>query len=280
MWPILALAAVLPVVPAQSGDFTLKNPRASYSVFGQTRKDAKYLGGDLIILNYDLQNLKAADDSTVNYTLAFEITSKSGKSVAKGDPQEFKAELTLGGTSRPALSFFEIPLDPADMAPGEYVFTVIGTDLSSKQTAKVEYPFEVLSPRLGFIQSGIHIPIGVGKSVPTPWSIPAGQTVMLGTAVVGFELGPKSETDPKKRQPNILIEMRIIDEATGKPTLAKPKFNLYTEAMDEINKKVVPFNPLLELNRPGRYKIEMKVTDKHANKTAELVLDVTVYEIK
>ena len=243
-------------------------------------KEAKYLGGDLIILNYDLQNLKVAADGTVNYTLAFEVATKAGKSYTKGDPQEFKAELTLGGSSKPALSFFEIPLEPADMTPGEYVFTVIGTDLSSKQTAKLEYPFEVLSPRLGFIQSGIHIPVGVGKSIPSPWSIPVGQTVMFGTAVVGFELGPKSETDAKKRQPNLAIEMRIVDEATGKPALAKPKFNVYTEALDEINKKVVPFNPLLELNRPGRFRIEMKVTDKHANKTAELVLGVTVYEIK
>jgi hypothetical protein len=279
MWATFALAAVAGVVPAQSGDFALKNPRASYGVYGQTRKDAKYLGGDLIVLNYDLQNLKVADDGTVQYTLAFEITNKSGKSVAKSDPQEFKAEQTLGGSSRPALSFYEVPLDPADMAPGPYTFTVLATDLASKQTAKLDFQFEVLSPRLGFIQSSFNIPV-LGKTVPSPWSIPAGQTVMFGTAVVGFELGPKTETDVKKRQPNLLIEMRIVDEATGKPTMTKPKFNLYTEAQDEINKKVVPFSPLIELNRPGKYKVEMKVTDKHANKTAELVLDVTVYEVK
>ena len=275
MWAPLALAAALQATPAQTGDFALKNARPSHSVLGQTRKDAKYLGGDLIILNYDLQNLKVPEDSVVRYSLALEVTTKGGKSIYKLEPMEFKAELTVGGTSRPALSVYEIPLD---MAPGDYVFTVTGADLQSKQTAKLEYAFEVLPPRLGFIQTGLHIPTGQGL-IPTPLSVPVGQSVVFGTAVVGFELGPKSETDIKKRQPNLMLEMRIVDEATGKATLANPKREGFMEVRDEF-KRVIPFTPLLELNRPGKYRIEIKATDKHGGKTAEMSLDITVYEIK
>src|SRR5436309_3012040 len=148
MWATLALVAALQVTPAQTGAFALKNVRPSYSVLGQTRKDAKYLGGDLIVLNYELQNLKVPDDGVVQYSLGLEITNKAGKSVFKLDPQEFKAELSLGGTGRPALSIYELPLD---IAPGEYTFTVNGNDLLAKSPAKLDYAFEVLAPRLGFI---------------------------------------------------------------------------------------------------------------------------------
>ena len=275
MWATLALAAALQITPAQTGAFALKNVRPSYGVLGQTRKDAKYLGGDLLILNYDLQNLKVPDDSIVQYSLALEVTGKAGKSIYKLEPQEFKAELTLGGNSRPALSIYELPLD---MPAGEYLFTVTGTDLLTKQTNKLEFPFEVLPTRLGFIQSGVHVPVNQAL-IPSPFSIPVGQTVIVGTGVVGFELGPKTENDVKKRQPNLVIETRIIDEATGKPTTAKPKRGVVVEVGEEY-KRVVPFTTPLELNRAGRYKIEMKVTDNHTQKTAEVTLDITVYEIK
>lgn len=276
MWATLALAAALQAAPAQPVAFAFKNSRVSYSVLGQTRKDAKFLGGDLVILNYDLLNLKATEDAIVRYSLGLEVTNKAGKSIYKLEPQEFKAELTLGGNSRPGLSIYELPLD---MAAGDYVFTVSGTDLESKATDKLMYPFEVLAPQLGFIQSGVHIPIGPDKLIPSPQTIPVGQTVMVGTAVVGFELGPKTENDLRKRQPHIIIETHIVDEATGKATLAKPKIGGVTMVTDDY-KKAVPFTTLLEMNRPGRFKIEMKVTDKHAGKTAEFTLDVTVYEIK
>ncbi len=275
MWATLALAAALQTTPAQSGAFALKNVRPSYGVLGQTRKDVKYLGGDLLILNYDIQGLKVPDDGIVQYSLALEVTTKAGKSIYKLEPQEFKAELTLGGSGRPALSIYELPLD---MPAGDYVFTVTGTDLLAKQSNKLEYPFEVLSTRLGFIQSGVHVPVNQAL-IPSPYSIPVGQTVIIGTGVVGFELGPKTENDLKKRQPNLVIETRIIDDATGKPTMTKPKRGVVVEVGEEF-KKVVPFTTPLELNKPGRYKIEMKVTDNHSQKTAELTLDVTVYEIK
>jgi hypothetical protein len=276
MWATLALAAALQAVPAQPGAFALKNPRASHGILGQTRKDAKYLAGDFVVVNYELQNLKVPEDNIVQYSLAIEVTTKAGKSVYKLEPQEFKAELTLGGTSRPAVSFYELQMDTL---PGEYVFTVTGIDLLGKQTNKLEFPFEVLSPRLGFIQTGVHIPVNQNL-MPSPAMIPVGQTVMVGAAVVGFELGPKTETDAKKKQPHIVMETRIIDEATGKATLLKPKVGYVTTVNEEVFKKVLPFTTQLELNRPGKYRIEMKVTDKHADKMAEMSLEVTVFEIK
>src|SRR5207247_2012495 len=133
MWASLALAAVLQT-PAQPAAFALKNPRPTYGLLGQTRKDAKYLAGDVIIIAYELQNLKTTEDGQVRYSLAVEVSSKAGKSIFKIEPQNFTAELSLGGTGRPASSFYEIPIDTV---AGDYVLTVTGTDLISKQTAKL-----------------------------------------------------------------------------------------------------------------------------------------------
>jgi hypothetical protein len=36
----------------------------------------------------------------------------------------------------------------------------------------------------------------------------------------------------------------------------------------------------LALNRPGKFKLELKATDKVTGKTAELSLDLTVVELK
>jgi hypothetical protein len=274
MWATLALAAALQTTPAQPGAFALKNPRATYGLLGQPRKDVKFLGGDLLVVTYDLQNLKVPENGIVEYSLGIEVTSKGGKSFYKLEPQEFKAEVTLGGNGRPASSFYEMPFD---MAPGEYVFTVTGTDLLAKQSAKLEVPFEVLSPRLGFVQSGINIPVNQ-TVIPTPPKIPVGQTVLVGTGIVGFELGPKTETDPKKKQPHVTVKLRILDES-GKPTLPKDRFTVFKD-VDEQFKKVIPFNSVLELNRTGKFKIEITATDMHTSKTAVQTLDLEVFEVK
>ena len=90
---------------------------------------------------------------------------------------------------------------------------------------------------------------------------------------MGFEL------DPKKKQPNVAIVTEVIDEATGKPTI-KPKHSGVMEVKEEEFKKVIPFTVQLELNRPGRFKIQVKVTDLVTTKSAEQVLEITVFENK
>jgi hypothetical protein len=277
MWATLALAAALQA-PAQTGSFALKNPRPSYGILGQTRKDNKYLPGDLVLINYELQNLKPTDEGQVKYALSVEVATKAGKSVFKVEPQMFNAELTLGGTSRPASSYYEIP---TDTAPGEYVLTITGSDqvAKDKPTSKLEFPFEVLPKRFGMVQSGINIPYDTNL-LPTPPFVPTGQTIIVGTVVVGYELGPKDEKDPKKQQPNLFIKTTVLDES-GKPTLAKPKSGGVMEIADQFKKAgMVPFTTPLELNRPGKYRIVIEVQDKIANKTAEQTLELTVYDVK
>ena len=96
--------------------------------------------------------------------------------------------------------------------------------------------------------------------------------ILLHFAVVGFTL------DKDKQQPNVITEVSVLDES-GKPVLAKPFSGTTTEVGNQF-KKILPMDFPVQLNRSGKFKVQIKVTDKLANKTAETALDLTVVEQK
>jgi hypothetical protein len=74
--------------------------------------------------------------------------------------------------------------------------------------------------------------------------------------------------------------MQVIDVATGRPTLAKP-FTGESKNVAEEFKKLLPWQFVIQLNRPGKYKIYLKANDLVSKKPpAELVLDFTVLDSK
>ena len=82
--------------------------------------------------------------------------------------------------------------------------------------------------------------------------------------------------DKAKKQPNLLVEMSVLDD-TGKPTLEKP----FTATND-----VVPADALslgwtffLKLNRPGKYTVNLKATDRTAtDKVSQVSVPITVVD--
>src|SRR5262249_28000768 len=108
---------------------------------------------------------------------------------------------------------------------------------------------------------------------PAPPIASPGQTYLLNFAIVGFALDKE-----KKDQPNIETSLRIFD-ADGKQTLPKPFGGPINEVTAEF-KKVVPAQFQISLNRPGKFKVELKATDKLSGKTAEQILDLNVIEPK
>ena len=84
MRALLALALVVTFTalsaPAQpGGGLSLKNPRLVHGMFGQERKDAKLLVGDIFWLAYDIDGLQTKEDGTVLYSIGMELTDKAGK---------------------------------------------------------------------------------------------------------------------------------------------------------------------------------------------------------
>jgi hypothetical protein len=148
-------------------------------------------------------------------------------------------------------------------------------DHASGKSKPLTRKFEVLKTQLGFIRVGVTYD---GGTVPAPPIAVPGQTFWVNFNIVGFELS--KDKDPAKQHPDVLVEMRIIDLETGKPTITKPSSGRITE-VDPGLKNVLLFPPIpINLNRPGKFKIELKATDNQAKKTVEQTLEFSVIEVK
>jgi len=271
MWATLALSA-LTLTPSQGGSLAIKNPRPTYGILGQERKDKKLLIGDVLTLAYDVEGLQTQEDGLVKYSISMELLDKAGKSQFKQEAQDYETVNSLGGNRVTAFAVVEIR---TDTKPGDYVLKVTIKDRLANASRDLSYPFEVAPASLGFVQCTLAYPAGEYRAAP-PIAAP-GQAYWVNFAVVGFEL------DKKNSQPNLSVEMRIIDTADGKPTLAKtPRLDVdgAKSQIDERWKKVLPLQFPLQLNRPGRFVIEMTVKDNISNKTAKQTLEFTVQETR
>ena len=260
MWTAVALTTVMTLAPAQG--IELKNVRSTYGIMGETRKSDKLLPGDVLVVAFDIEGLKVKDNGQVLYSMGMELTMKGkAKPEFKRDPTDLEAENSLGGTTLPA---FALSVIGTDSAPGEYTLKVTVKDRQGKTEKVLEHPFEVLKPKLGFVQ--VRLTAGNGDPVP-PVAVP-GQRVYVHCALVGFMLG-------KDKLPNVTFEMIVLDDA-GKPTVPKSfKGDIKTDL--KATPGMMTFVPrALDLNKPGKYKIVIKATCNNSGEKAEHTMNLNV----
>ncbi len=265
MMATLAFLSALSVVPAQEGQLRLINERATYGVLGATRPNDKVLPGDAYFLTFDIENLKMDDSGRVRYKMNMEVVNKDGKSQFKADPTETVLWSSLGGPRLPAYAH---ALLGTDMAPGEYTINVKVEDIETKKTAELSKKFQVAATEFGLVR--VNTSYDARGDMQAPAFAVAGQSIYLNFAPVAFK------RDDKTKQPNIAVEMRVLDES-GKPTLEKPIPGAVKDNVPEAL-SLIPMNLMLTLNRAGKFTIEVKATDKIANKTTTLKLPITVLD--
>src|SRR5262249_22379270 len=100
MWASLALSAALTLTPAQ-GKLDLVNPRPTFGILGQERKDKKVLVGDVFTLAFDVVGLQTKEDGQIQYSIGMELLDKQGKSQFKQEPRDLEAVNSLGGNGMP-----------------------------------------------------------------------------------------------------------------------------------------------------------------------------------
>jgi len=264
MWATLALSAIT-LAPAQGNALELKNVRITSGVLGQERKETKLLPGDIFVVAFDIEGLKVKEDGRVRYSMGMELTrqGKAKPEFAKA-PEDKEALLHLGGTRLPS---YATAIIGTDTPPGNYTMTVTVTDLDAKKSEKLVQTFEVVEPKLGFVRVGLTYE--TGQPAP-PLAVP-GQSLLLNFALVGFTL------DKKTGNPDLTIEMRILDDS-DKPTISKP-FKGEVKMVAKAFTAIIPFDPqLVQINRPGKYKLMLKGTDNLSKKEVEQVIDLTVIE--
>jgi hypothetical protein len=246
----------------------VKNARFTYGLFGQERPDSKFLPGDVVFLMFDIDGLKLDKNGRASYSVSTELTYKAkgkAKPIVKRGPEPLEAILHLGGTRLP--SWHRSVINP-DSQPGTYTIQITITDRNAgKKEAVLTRSFEVVPKTFGFVRVGLSSASGD----PTPPVAVPGQLIGINFALTGFAL--------KKGQPDVTIEMRVLDSA-GRPTLRRP----YTGELKSVGPAamdIVPFDPIpLPLNQAGRFKIELKATDNVAKKSVERVLDLNVIDLK
>jgi hypothetical protein len=258
MWATLAFAVAVTAVPAQAGPLRLSNPRATYGLYGAARAENAVLPGDIYFLTFDIENLTTKDNGEVTYKMGLEFLNSKDKVVFGEDPQEKKARLALGGKSLPA--FAAIDVGPST-TPGRYTARVTVVDPMTKKTEVLESKFEVLPPAFGVVLVSTIFPGRDG--LPAPTVLVPGQSIVLSCSVVGFE---RAKTGDK--QPSIGLQLQIRDD-TGKVV---SKLDDKVPAKDKVPEEytAIPIQLPLDLNRTGKFTIELEVTDK-INTTAKPV---------
>jgi hypothetical protein len=204
------------------------------------------------------------------YSMDMEVVNKAGKRLYGSESGELETINSLGGTRVPCFARVKIG---TDLDFGEYTMRVTITDHVAKPKVKktLVRKFEVVKPELGFILIGLTN--DQGFEAP-PVAVP-GQMLFLHCTSTGFEL------DKKKNLPNLAIEMRILD-SDGKPTLPTPVTGEVKELKEKTYEQFIPWQMSVNVNRGGKFKIVLKLTDKNApgGKSVELALDLNVVEVR
>jgi hypothetical protein len=267
MWTTLVLATVLTLTPARSETLELKNVRFTYGPLGQERENSKFLGGDILFVSFDIDGLRASDDGQVLYSMGLEVLNKEGKSYYKEEPGDMDGYLALGGNRLPV---FTHVLVGTEQPEGQFEIKVTVKDRANGESASFTRKFEVLPREFGLVQVAMTYFVPDGDCyLPAPPVGVVGQRFLVNFTVVGFDLDKA-----RKDQPNVETRMRVLDE-DGKATLAKPYSGVVKE-IDPVYAKGIPMQYVLQLNRPGRFTIELKATDTLTGKTAQRTLELVV----
>lgn len=262
----LPFLLALSLIPGQPGQLTLTNVRATYGVQGAPRPNTKFLPGDNFVLSFDVEGLKTDEGGQVLYSIAMGVTDSTGKVLLKQEPRDLVANNSLGGNRLQAFASIRIGLD---QPPGQYTVKVAVTDRATRATGTLSRTYEVLPKGFDLVR--------LSTSYDSEGKIPAafvgeGQTIWVNFFAVGFGRSGAQE------QPNLSVVMRILDE-TGRPTLLKP-------FAGEINNKVpakalsLPMQFMVELNRPGKFTLELKATDKITGQSATVSYPLDVLKAK
>lgn len=273
MWTTLTLISALALTPAQRGQLQLTHPRFTYGMFGQERKESTYLPIDVVWLAFDIEGLKVKDDGTAQYSMAMKLYSNKKNKIIyeQQDPQDLTVTNSLGGTRQPVHALVNVL---PGMDAGDYTITVTVKDALAKTSEKIERKFTVKPLEFGIVNPGfVYIqPNGANVFAP-PIAVP-GQNMMLHFTAVGF-------TEDARKLPKVRVTAEIQDE-TGKAVLTKPISGTATkyDSDEAKEKKFIPFQVPIQVNRSGKFKVLLSATDMHTNKKVSLPpLNLTVIEL-
>jgi len=270
MLTALALTGAMLMAPGQgvaptgegSGTLKIENPRLTFGYLGGARTDNTLPAGDIFFLFFDINGVSIDPTGLASYSMAMTVSDAKGKVVFEQKPTPQKAFLPLGSPSLPAFARLDVPLD---FAPGAYVCRIDVVDLTAKTKATIDHKFTIKAKEFGIVT--------LYTSSDAKGELFAPPMGMVGHMLWVHFVAVMFDRDAKK-QPNLEVELLMVD-ADGKPTVAKPTILEINSGVEEGDSGIPLRFPLL-LNRPGKFTLKLKATDKITKKTslAEFPIEV------
>jgi hypothetical protein len=262
MRKLSALALVfLACSTAEVRALEFKNVHATYGPFGAPRPGKSMRPGDLYFINFDMVGMNTDAKGVARYEITLEVFDPKGKSVFKDSTK--KAVVTaLGGSSVPENARVILG---SDQPPGKYKIVVTVLEDVSKGPKQLVQEIELLPHEFDIIFVAAQSTSFVGADY------------MLEYALVDM-------ARDAKQLPKLTVTTRLVDEATGKPTVAEPMIN---KLPDDWDPKVlpnvakpgpVPVSSPMFLNRPGRFRVELEIRDEISKKTLKFSYTLTVLD--
>jgi hypothetical protein len=271
MLTAIALAAVLGGVPAQPA-LKLTNVRATVGELGPPRDGNKILPGDVLFFAYDIEGITIDKEGIAKYTMSMEVTDPTGRIILEQKPSDRADFAPLRGNKLPARAFVTVGLDEK---PGQYNCSLTVTDPATKAKAALMVKFEVLKKDFGIV--AVFTSHDQKGELSAPTSGQVGDTLWIQFTIAAFG------RDPKTKQPDVLIEFQFYDEKgnailvneKGEPIPRKHQQDGQSFPAIEQEKEAFVLQFPVFLNRPGKFVVEMKATDKTNNKTSTYKLPIT-----
>jgi hypothetical protein len=261
----MTLLAAAALAPLQADRLAVTDVHATYGVLGPPRPDTKFLPGDELFLSFAIQGAKVSPDRKILYSIGMEVTNQMGKVQTKQLPQDLEAEVPSGGPGLPACATVPIGLD---QEPGKYTIKLSVTDRIASATRELSRTFEILPPAFGLVR--LQITKDPEGKIPVP-SLQKGRTACINFVAVGFGRSPSS------KQPQISVVMRVLD-ASGRVVEKPFKGEIGKEV--PANARSYPMLADLEVNRTGKFTIELTANDHATRKTSNISFPVTVANVK
>ncbi len=272
MLTALAMSALLGGTPAQPAELKLTNVRTTVGELGPARAAGPLLPGDVLFIAYDVEGLTIDGNGMAQYSMLMEVTNSAGARILpppteKAEPRQLSDFVPLRGNKMPARAFITIGLD---QPPGVYNCKVTVADLKTKASGTLNMKFEVAKKDFGIVM--VYTSYDEEGKVSAPTTGQVGQSLFIQFSIASFE------RDPKTKQPDVELEFQITDDK-GATTLPTPRKHIQdaksaVPVRDEAGAFALQF-PLF-MNRPGKFTVEMKATDRVSKKTSVYKLPVTI----